>query len=60
LEVQFSQSVKDDEASVATLDTQYLAALQAITSSNYLTLGYAKPVAESFVPSAPVTALNFH
>ena len=60
LEVQFSQSVKNDEASVATLDTQYLAALEAVTASNYVALGYAKPVAESFVPGAPETAVNFH
>lgn len=59
LEVEFAQSVKNDEASVATLDTSYLATLKQVTLSNYAAEGYVKPVAEIYVPGAPQTALNF-
>jgi hypothetical protein len=58
LEVEFSQSVKDDQAAVAALDARYLAALRAITASDYSTLGYAPPAAEFYVPAAPATAIN--
>ncbi|HVW82688.1 MAG TPA: hypothetical protein VHC68_01960 [Candidatus Paceibacterota bacterium] len=58
LEVEFSQSVKDDQASVATLDARYLAQIARITQSDPTAAGYAAPVAERYVPAAPATALN--
>jgi len=58
LTVEFSQSVKQDEAAVAVLESQYLASVAHITNMNYLAEGYAKPVAQLFVPAKSVTALR--
>lgn len=58
LTVEFSQSVKDDEAMVALLDAQYLTKVNQIETSDYHTLGYATPQKKVFVPSASVTALR--
>ncbi len=58
LTVEFSQSVKNDEAAVAILESQYLASVARITGTDYVTLGYTKPVAEIFVPAKSVTALR--
>lgn len=58
LTVEFSQSVRNDEAQVATLEAQYLSSVATITSTNYASLGYAKPVAIAFVPSTGATALR--
>lgn len=58
LTVSFSQSVKNDEATVATLESQYLAAVARITSTDYSAAGYVSPVAEIFVPSEGATALR--
>ncbi len=58
LTVEFSQSVKNDEATVATLDAQYLAAIASITNTNYRAEGYAAPIAQIFVPAADMTALR--
>jgi hypothetical protein len=58
LEVEFSQSVKDDQARVAALDTRYLAGIAEITASDPYAQGYAAPVAERYVAGAPATALN--
>ena len=58
LEVQSAQSVKGEEAQVATLDTQYLAAIAAVTESDPAALGYAAPVATLFGPGTPATAIN--
>lgn len=58
LTVEFSQSVKNDEAAVATLESQYLASVASITSTNYLTLGYALPATKIFVRATGVTALR--
>ena len=56
--VEFAQSVKDDEASVATLESRYLASVSRIENVDYLAAGYAAPVATVFVPSAGATALR--
>ncbi len=56
--VEFAQSVRNDEASVASLESRYLAAVASITNTDYTAEGYAKPVAEAFVPSASMTALR--
>lgn len=58
LTVEFTQSVRSDEATVAALESSYLAALASITTTDYSAAGYTKPVAELFVPGAAVTALN--
>lgn len=56
--VEFSQSVKNDEAAVATLEGQYLAGIVHITGTNYSEEGYAKPSTKVFVRAASVTALR--
>ncbi|MDB5244496.1 MAG: hypothetical protein JWN18_366 [Parcubacteria group bacterium] len=56
--VEFSQSVKTDEAAVAVLESQYLASVSEITHTDYRALGYVAPVAKIFVPAKSVTALR--
>ena len=56
--VGFAQSVRDDEAAVASLESRYLASVNELTTTDYKALGYTKPVSETFVPKAPVTALR--
>ena len=58
LTVEFSQSVKNDESSVAVLEGQYLDSVASIQSSDYQTLGYAAPSTELFVPATSMTALR--
>ena len=56
LTVEYSQSVRSSEAVVATLESKYLAHVAEITSTNYSTLGYAKPSNQTFVPTQSGTA----
>lgn len=56
--VEFSQSVKDDEAAVALLESQYLASVARVTNTDYTAEGYAAPVAKLFVPTKSGTALR--
>jgi hypothetical protein len=58
LTVEFSQSVKNDEAAVATLEGQYLASVARIQSLDYHAAGYSMPEAKIFVPAASMTALR--
>ncbi|MFZ3044160.1 MAG: hypothetical protein WA058_03615 [Minisyncoccia bacterium] len=58
LTIEFSQSVKNDEAAVAVLEGQYLASVAHITGVDYATEGYSKPVAKVFVRAQSVTALR--
>ena len=58
LTVEFSQSVKNDEATVAVLVAEYLASVASITNTNYLAEGYATPATQIFVPARSVTALR--
>ena len=58
LTIEFSQSVKNDEAVVAALEGQYLSSVANITGTDYVAAGYAQPVAEIFVPAKGVTALR--
>jgi len=58
LTVEFSQSVRNDEAEVAAFEEQYLAAIALITNTNYAEAGYTKPIAELFVPETSVTAMR--
>lgn len=56
--MQFSQSIHNDEATVATLEARYLAAVGEITSTDYRALGYAKPTVQQYVPAKRTTALR--
>ena len=58
LTVEFSQSVKNDEAAVAVLEGQYLSTVARISSTNYVAEGYAKPLDKVFVRAESVTALR--
>ena len=58
LTIEFSQSVKNDESAVATLEGQYLSSVANITNVDYAAAGYAKPLAEIFVPATSATALR--
>jgi len=58
LTIEFSQSVRDDESVVATLEGQYLSVVSEITRIDYSLAGYALPVAKIFVPAESVTALR--
>ncbi len=58
LTIEFSQSVKNDESVVATLERQYLSTVANITNTDYVAAGYALPVAKIFVPAKSVTALR--
>lgn len=58
LTIGFAQSVRNDEATVAVLESRYLATVASITNTDYYAQGYEKPVAEVYVPGAPTTALR--
>ncbi len=58
LTIEFSQSVKNDEASVAVLEGKYLAAVASITATDYVAAGYVVPSVETFVRAKSVTALR--
>lgn len=58
LTVEFSQSVKNDGAAIALLESQYLVAVEHITNTDYVTEGYAAPRSEVFVPAKSTTALR--
>lgn len=58
LTMEFSQSVKNDEAAVATLEAHYLAGVARITSMNFADEGYAKPATTAFVRALSATALR--
>lgn len=58
LTIEFSQSVKRDESTVATLEAQYLASIASITKTDYLARGYTTPVSKTFVRAKSGTALR--
>lgn len=58
LTVEFSQSVRTEEAAIARLEADYLGRVAAITTTDYTALGYTKPVLQVYVPAANVTALR--
>jgi hypothetical protein len=58
LTVEFSQSVRNDEAVVATLESSYFSGIAHITSMDYAAAGYAKPLTQVFVRAQGVTALR--
>ncbi len=58
LTVEFSQSVRNDEAAVASLESAYLAGVARVTDTDYVAAGYAKPVATTFIRAQSSTALR--
>lgn len=58
LTVEFSQSVRNDEAAVAVLENRYLNNINSITTADYSAAGYSLPTAKIFVPAKSVTALR--
>lgn len=58
LTMEFSQSVKNDEAAVAMLEGQYLAGVAQVAGTNFIAEGYAKPAATIFVRAESATALR--
>jgi len=58
LTIEFSQSVRNDEAVVATLEEKYLSTIARITNTNFVEAGYTIPVVKIFVPAKSVTALR--
>ena len=58
LTVEFSQSVRNNEAAVAVLESEYLASVARITHTDYVAAGYALPATKIFVPVKSVTALR--
>jgi len=58
LTIGFAQSVRNDEATVAALESEYLAIVASITDTDYRAEGYETPGREVYVPKAPVTALR--
>jgi len=58
LTVEFSQSVRNDEAIVAQLESQYLASVAQISTTDYAVAGYAKPIKQFFVTKKGPTALR--
>jgi hypothetical protein len=58
LTIEFAQSVREGEAEVAALESQYLAGVARITSTDYVAAGYAKPVNQVFVREKSRTALR--
>ncbi len=58
LTMEYAQSVKNDEAAVAVLESTYLAQIARIQTSDYRMLGYAKPTTRIFVPTTSGTALR--
>lgn len=58
LTVEFSQSVKNDEAAVAVLEGQYLSSVARLTGTDYVSEGYTKPTEKVFVRAESMTALR--
>jgi hypothetical protein len=58
LTVEFAQSVRNNEAAVAFLESQYLSLVASTTMINYTAHGYAPPIAKTFVKAYSATALR--
>lgn len=58
LTVEFSQSVRNNQAEIAKLERQYLATMAHIMKTDYVAAGYAIPHSKVFVPTKSVTALR--
>jgi len=58
LTVEFAQSVRNNESSVAVLEEKYLAAVARIMAIDYAAANYTLPVTTSFVGERGATALR--
>lgn len=58
LTVESAQSVRNEEAVVAALESRYLAAIAEVTAADYHALGYSKPGEKQFVATKSGTALR--
>lgn len=58
LTVEFSQSVRNNETTIAALERQYLASMAHITRIDYVAAGYTIPSVKMFVPARSVTAVR--
>ncbi len=58
LTVEFSQSVRNNEATIAVLEKQYLITMTRVANTDYLAKGYTKPLAEMFVPAKNVVVVR--
>lgn len=58
LTIEFSQSVRNDEAVVASLEGRYLDTVAHTTATDYIADGYVRPAVMIFVPSSSATALR--
>lgn len=58
LTIEFSQSVRNNEAAVAALEGRYLANVARTTTTDYIAAGYTLPAATTFVRAESVTALR--
>lgn len=58
LTVEFSQSVRNDGATVAILESEYLSSVARVTGTDYVSAGYTKPINETFVRTRSMTALR--
>lgn len=58
LTIEFSQSVRNDESAVATLESRYLSNVERTITTDYTALGYTLPIAKIFVPTKSGTALR--
>ncbi len=58
LTIEFSQSVRNDEAEVASLEGKYLDNVARTTATDYIAEGYARPTVMTFVPAKSATALR--
>lgn len=58
LTIEFSQSVRNDEAEVAVLETRYFAAVTEVTATDYVSAGYTKPLSQTFIAAKSGTALR--
>lgn len=58
LTVEFSQSVRNDEAIVATLESKYLTSISHLTNTDYVAAGYTKPFTKIFVQAQSRAAVR--
>lgn len=58
LTIEFSHSIKDNEAAVASLEAHYLASVAAVALADYRAAGYAIPPVKRFVTAENVAALR--
>ncbi len=58
LTIEFSQSIRNNESTVAMLESTYLARVAEITAIDYIAEGYVKPISKVYVPAESVTAFR--